>query len=114
MNLIEYGCNLVEHLPLVEFAYNNSYNNSYNFSISMASFKAFYGRRCRSSIIWFKHGEADMFDPNLVYQAMKKVKVIRDRLNVSQSCQKSYADLTRRDLEFEVGDKVFLRVSPMN
>ena len=50
--LIDYGGNWVEHLPLVELAYNNSYHSS----IDMALFKALYGRRCRSPIGWFELG----------------------------------------------------------
>ena len=98
--VIDYGDNWVEHLPLVEFAYNNNYHSS----IGMAYFETLYGRRCRSSIGWFELGEDDMFGPNLFYQSMEKVKVIQDTLKVSQSSRKSYADVRHRDLEFEVMD----------
>ena len=55
-----------------------------------------------------------MIGPDLFYQAMEKVKVIWDRLKAAQSHQNSYADVRLRDLEFEVGDRVFYKVSPMN
>ena len=43
---------------------------------------------------------------------VEKIKIIRDRLKVTQDRQKSYADNWRRNLEFEVGNYVFLKVSP--
>ncbi|WMV19671.1 hypothetical protein MTR67_013056, partial [Solanum verrucosum] len=67
-------------------------------------FKALYGRRCRSHIGWFEVGEAGLIGPDLVHQAMEKVKVIQERLKIAQSLQKSYTDVRRRDLEFEVDD----------
>ncbi|KAK6162194.1 hypothetical protein DH2020_002035 [Rehmannia glutinosa] len=66
------------HLPLAEFAYNNSYQAT----IGMAPYEALYGRKCRSPLHW-------EIDP-----------------------QKSYADKRRKDLEFEVGDEVFLGLLP--
>lgn len=78
-----------------------------------AFFEALYGRICRSPNGWFKLSEVDMFGKNFVYQAMKKVKVIWDRLKAAQSRKKSYVNIRHRDLEFEVGDRVFLKVYPM-
>ena len=98
-----------EHLPLIEFAYNNSYHSS----IQMAPYEALYGRKCRSPVGWFEKGEAQLIGPELVQQAVEKVKIIRDRLLTAQSRQKSYADNRRRDLEFQANDWVFLKVSPM-
>ena len=79
-----------EHLPLVEFAYNNSYQAS----IQMPPYEALYGRPCISPLCW------------------TEVSLIRQRLLTAQSRQKSYADVRRRPLEFEVGDHVFLKVMP--
>uniref|UniRef100_A0A1S3WXM6 Tf2-1-like SH3-like domain-containing protein n=1 Tax=Nicotiana tabacum TaxID=4097 RepID=A0A1S3WXM6_TOBAC len=79
----------------------------------MAPYEALYGRKCRSPIGWFEVGEAELLGPNLVQQAMEKVKLIRDQLRTAQSRHKSYADIRRRDLEFDVEDWVFLKVSPM-
>ncbi|XP_070046842.1 uncharacterized protein [Nicotiana tomentosiformis] len=98
-----------EHLPLVEFAYNNSYHSS----IQMAPYEALYGRKCRSPIGWFDVGESGLYGPDLVQQAIEKVKLIRERLLTAQSRQKSYSDVRRRDLEFRINDWVFLKVSPM-
>lgn len=69
----------VEHLPLIEFVYNNRYHSS----IRMAPFETLYGRRCRSLIRWFEVGEAEIFGPNLVHQAIDKVKVIQDRIKAT-------------------------------
>ncbi|XP_070050318.1 uncharacterized protein [Nicotiana tomentosiformis] len=80
-----------DHLPLIEFAYNNSFQAS----IQMAPYEALYGRKCRSPIDWFEVGEAELLGPNLVQQAMEKVKLIRDRLRTAQSRQKSYANVRR-------------------
>ena len=79
----------------------------------MAPFEALYGRRCRSPIGWFEVGESKLVGPDLIQEAIEKVKVIKDRLVTAQSRQKSYADQRRRPLEFSVGEHVFLRVSPM-
>ena len=96
------------HLSLVEFAYNNSYQAC----IQMAPFEALYGRRCRSPLCWDDVGERKLLGPELIQQTVDKVHLIRERLRTAQSRQKSYADVRRRKLEFQVGDHVFLRVSP--
>nr|XP_009605273.1 uncharacterized protein LOC104099853 [Nicotiana tomentosiformis] len=88
-------------------------SNSYHASIQMVSFKAFYGRRCRSPIGWFEDGEEKLLGPDLVHQVMEKVKIIKERLKTAQSHQKSYSDMRREDLEFKEDDWVFLKVSPM-
>ena len=97
-----------EHLPLVEFAYNNSYQ----VSIQMPPYEALYGRPCRSSICWTEVGESSINGPDLIRDTSKKVGMIRKRLLTAQSRQKSYADIRRRPLEFEVRDHVFLKVMP--
>ncbi|WMV37212.1 hypothetical protein MTR67_030597 [Solanum verrucosum] len=79
----------------------------------MAPFEALYGRRCRSPVGWFEVGEFSLIGPELVYDAIEKVRLIRERLKTAQSWQKSYADVRRRDLEFQVGDSVYLKISPM-
>ncbi|KAL6324088.1 hypothetical protein AAG906_006359 [Vitis piasezkii] len=98
-----------DHLPLVEFAYNNSFQAS----IGMTPFEALYGRKCRSPICWNDVGERKLLGPELVQLTVEKVALIKEKLKAAQSRHKSYADHRRRDLEFEVGDHVFLKVSPM-
>ena len=97
------------HLSLVEF----SYNNSFQASIGMAPFEGLYGRRCRSPIFWDGVEERKLLEPELVQLNVEKTALIKERLKTTQSRQKSYGDNRRRDLEFEVGDHVFLKVSPM-
>ena len=97
-----------EHLPLVEFAYNNSYQAS----IQMAPYEALYGRPCRSPLCWTEVEESSISGPDLIRDTSEKVSWIRKRLLTAQSRQKSYADVQRRPLEFEVGDHVFLKVMP--
>ena len=97
-----------EHLPLVEFAYNNSYQSS----IQMAPYEALYGKPCKSSICWTEVGESCIIGPNMIRDTPEKVSLIQQRLLTAQSWQKSYADVRRRPLEFEVGDHVFLKVMP--
>nr|XP_009790522.1 PREDICTED: uncharacterized protein LOC104237971 [Nicotiana sylvestris] len=75
----------------------------------MAPYEALYGQKCRSSIGWFEVRETELLGPNLVQQVVEKVKLIRDRLRIAQSQQKPYADVQRRDLEFDVEDWVFLK-----
>ncbi|WMV32798.1 hypothetical protein MTR67_026183 [Solanum verrucosum] len=98
-----------DHLPLIEFAYNNSYHSS----IGMAPFEALYGRRFRSRIGWFEVGENALIGPDLVYEAMQKVILIRERLRTTQRQKKSYVDVRRRYLEFDVHSWVYLKISPM-
>ena len=92
-----------EHLPLVEFAYNNSYQAS----IQMAPYEALYGRPCRSPLCWTEVGESSITGPDLIRDTSEKVSLIRQRLLTAQSRQKSYVDVRRRPLEFEVGNHVF-------
>ena len=78
----------------------------------MAPYEALYGRLCRSLICWMEVGERSITGPDLVRDTSKNVDLIRKRLLMAQSRQKSYPDLRRRPLEFEVGDHVFLKVMP--
>nr|XP_016512031.1 PREDICTED: uncharacterized protein LOC107829105 [Nicotiana tabacum] len=64
-------------------------------STEMSPYKAVHGWKCRSLIGWFEVGEAELLGPNLVQQAIEKVKLIRDCLRTAQSWQKSYADVQR-------------------
>ncbi|GKD89878.1 putative reverse transcriptase domain-containing protein [Tanacetum coccineum] len=106
--VIDFGGNWDVHLPLVEF----SYNNSYHLSIWCATFEALYGRKCRSPVLWAKIGESSLIRPKLVQETTDKVVLIKDKLKVARDRQKSYVDNRRKPLEFEVGDKVLLKVSP--
>ena len=80
-------------------------------SISMAPYKAFYGRKCRTPLCWDKVSERKLKDVELIEATLEKVKIIRERLKATQDQQKSYVDTRRRDLEFEVGDMIFIKVA---
>ncbi|KAL5548997.1 hypothetical protein UlMin_004228 [Ulmus minor] len=83
-----------------------------NATIGMAPYEALYGRRCRSPVHWYETGESVITAPEFVEDTTQAVKKIQTRMKSAQSRQKSYADKRRRPLEFQVGDSVFLKVSP--
>ncbi|VVA39016.1 PREDICTED: retrotransposon, partial [Prunus dulcis] len=97
-----------EKLPLMEFAYNNSYQAS----IRMSPFDALYGKQCRTPFYWDEVGEHRLEVADDVEWTKEQVKIIRERLKTAQDRQKSYADNRRKDLQFEIGDWVFLKLSP--
>ncbi|GJY41495.1 putative nucleotidyltransferase, ribonuclease H [Tanacetum coccineum] len=105
---IDFGKGWVNHLPLVEF----SYNNSYHASIKAAPFEALYGRKCRSPVCWAEVGEVQLTGPEIVQETTEKIVQIKQRMQAARDRQKSYADLKRKPMEFQVGDKVMLKVSP--
>ncbi|WMV37690.1 hypothetical protein MTR67_031075 [Solanum verrucosum] len=107
--VIGFKGNWDDHLPLIEFSYKNSYHSS----IQMTPFEALYGRRCMSPIVWFEVGKVTLIGTELVHEAMEKVRLIRERLKMAQSRQKSYANVRRRELEFDIDDRVYLKISPM-
>ncbi|GJV21109.1 putative reverse transcriptase domain-containing protein [Tanacetum coccineum] len=106
--VIDFGKGWVNYLPLVEF----SYNNSYHASIKAAPFEALYGRKCRSPVCWTEVGEAQILGPELIQETTEKIVQIKQRMQAARDRQKSYADLKRKPMEFQVGDKVMLKVSP--
>jgi hypothetical protein len=93
---------------LAEFAYNNSYQSS----LKMAPFEALYRRRCRTPLNWSQPGEREIFGPDLVTEAEMKVQLIWKNLEAAQARHKSYHDKRRKPLQFEVGNLVYLKVSP--
>ena len=97
-----------EYLPLVEFTYNNRYHPS----IEMSPYEALYGKQCRTPLCWNETGERKLLSPEIVQTTVDKVNVIRVWLKVAQDRQKSYVDKRRKDLEFEVEGRVFLKLSP--
>ncbi|GJS43331.1 putative reverse transcriptase domain-containing protein [Tanacetum coccineum] len=106
--VIDFGSSWDRHLPLVEF----SYNNSYHASIKAAPFEALYGRKCRSPVCWSEVGDSQLTGPELVRETTEMIVQIKNRLITARSRQKSYADVRRKPMEFQVGDMVMLKVSP--
>jgi hypothetical protein len=96
-------------LPYAKFSYNNSYQES----IKMAPFEFLYGRKCRTPLFWNEPGENQIFGPDILREAERQVQMVIENLKLAQSRQKSYANNRRRELRFQVGDFVYLKVSPM-
>nr|GEY96709.1 putative reverse transcriptase domain-containing protein [Tanacetum cinerariifolium] len=105
---IDFGKGWVNHLPLVEF----SYNNSYYANIKAAPFEALYGRKCCSPVYWTEVGEAQILGLELIQEMTEKIVQIKQRIQAARDRLRSYADLKRKPMEFQVGDKVMLKVSP--
>ncbi|GJW81639.1 putative reverse transcriptase domain-containing protein [Tanacetum coccineum] len=106
--VIDFGKGRERHLPLVEF----SYNNIYHASIKAAPFEALYGRKCRSPICWAKVGDVQLTGPEIIHETTKKIVQIRQRLQAARDRQRSYANVRRKPLEFQVRDRVMLKLSP--
>ena len=96
-------------MSLMEFAYNDSYHQL----LGMSPFKALYGRKCRSPIHWHEAGERKFFGPYEVNTVSRKIETIKIRLQAFVDRQNKYTQNHQRPLEFEVYDKVFLKVPPM-
>jgi hypothetical protein len=107
--VLEFKGSWVQYLPLIEFAYNNSYQAT----IVMLPYEALYGCKCQSPLYWDNVGERQTLGLELIQDTRDKVLVIKERMSAAQSWQKSYADNQRRPLEFKVGDRMFLKISPM-
>ncbi|KAL0546367.1 hypothetical protein IC582_016275 [Cucumis melo] len=107
--VLEFSGSWDSHLHLMEFTYNNSYQAT----IGMAPFEAMYGKCCRFPVCRGEVGEQRMLGPELVQTTNAAIQKIRARMLTAQSKQKSYADVRRKDLEFDVEDMVFLKVVPM-
>ncbi|GJY67510.1 putative reverse transcriptase domain-containing protein [Tanacetum coccineum] len=86
--VMDFGGSWDTHLPLVEFSYNNSYHKS----IKCAPFKALYGLKCRSPVIWAEVGESQLIRPEIVQETTKKIMQIKERLKTARDRQKSYVD----------------------
>ncbi|KAA3484635.1 DNA/RNA polymerases superfamily protein [Gossypium australe] len=96
--VLEFQGSWEKYLPLVEFAYNNSFQSSL--------------KMCRKPLYWTELKENQIHGVDLVRETKEKVKVIRDCLKAASDRQKSYSNLKRKEIEYQVGDKVFLKVSP--
>ncbi|GJZ28517.1 putative reverse transcriptase domain-containing protein [Tanacetum coccineum] len=88
-----------------------SYNNSYHTSIKAAPFEALYGRKCRSPVCWAEVGDAQLTGPTIIHETTEKIVQIKSRIQAAHDRQKSYANIRRKPMVFQVGDKVMLKVS---
>jgi len=103
--VLDWGGNWEKYLRLVEFAYNNSFQAS----IGMSSYEALYGRACRTPLCWTPVGERRLFGPTIVDETTERMKFLKIKLKEAQDRQKSYANKRRKELEFQVGDLVYLK-----
>ncbi|GJR19788.1 putative reverse transcriptase domain-containing protein [Tanacetum coccineum] len=101
-SVIDFEKGWEKHLPLAEF----SYNNSYHASIKAAPFEALYGRKCRSPVCWTEVGDVQLTGPEIVHETTEKIVQIRQCLQAARDRQRSYANVRRKPLEFQVGDRV--------
>ncbi|GJS14707.1 putative reverse transcriptase domain-containing protein [Tanacetum coccineum] len=85
---------------------------NYHASIKAAPFEALYGRKCRSPVCWAEVGQVQLTGPELVQETTERIIQIKQRIQTARDRQKSYADLKHKPMEFQVGDKVMLKVSP--
>ncbi|GKA15567.1 putative reverse transcriptase domain-containing protein [Tanacetum coccineum] len=106
--VLDFGKRWDRHLPLVEFSYNNSYHTN----IKAAPFEALYGRKCRSPICWAKVGDRQLTGLEIIHETTEKIVQIKSRIHAARDRKKSYADVRRKPLEFQIGDKAMLKVSP--
>ncbi|WVZ58248.1 hypothetical protein U9M48_008534 [Paspalum notatum var. saurae] len=97
-------------LPYAKF----SYNNSYQASLKKSPFEALSGRRCRTPLFWNQIREKQVFGLGIIEDAEQQLRIVRENLRVAQSRQKSYANVRRRELAFQVDDYVYWKVSPMS
>nr|GEV58221.1 hypothetical protein [Tanacetum cinerariifolium] len=88
-----------------------SYNNSYHTSIKVAPFEALYGRKCCSPVCWVEDRDTQLTGPEIIHETTKKIVQIKSRIQATHERQKSYTDLKRKPMDFQVGDMVMLKVS---
>nr|GEW92796.1 putative reverse transcriptase domain-containing protein [Tanacetum cinerariifolium] len=84
----------------------------YHTSIKAASFKALYGRKCRSPIFWAKVGDAQLTGPEIIHETTKNFFLIKKRIQAAHNRQKSLAVRNRKPMKFQVGDMLMLKMSP--
>ncbi|GJT41320.1 putative reverse transcriptase domain-containing protein [Tanacetum coccineum] len=80
--------------------------------IKVAPFEALYGRKCRSHVCWAEVGEARLTGPAIIHETTEKIVQIKSRIQATRDRQKSYANIRRKPMVFQVGDKIMLKVSP--
>ncbi|GKA65629.1 hypothetical protein Tco_0765336, partial [Tanacetum coccineum] len=84
----------------------------YHTSIKTVPFEALYGRKFRSPICWAEVEDVQLTGPKIIHETTKKIIQIKSRIQAARDHQKSYANVRRKPLEFQVGNKVMLTVSP--
>nr|GEV56878.1 putative reverse transcriptase domain-containing protein [Tanacetum cinerariifolium] len=77
-----------------------------------APFEALYGRKCRSPVCWAEVGDAQLTGHEIIHETTEKIVQMKSRIQAARDRQKSYADLKRKLMDFQVGDRVMFKVSP--
>jgi hypothetical protein len=78
---LQYGRSWDKSLTYAEFSYNNSYQES----LKMVPFEMLYGRRCQTPLFWNETRERRVFGPDILEEAEKQVRMVRENLRVAQS-----------------------------
>ncbi|XP_060673289.1 uncharacterized protein LOC132803783 [Ziziphus jujuba] len=78
----------------------------------MSPYEALYGKQCRTPLCWNETGERKLIGLEIIQAIVNKVNIIHAKLKAAQDKQKSYTNVHRKDLEFEIDDQVFLKLSP--
>ncbi|CAN6694476.1 unnamed protein product [Malus baccata var. baccata] len=107
-SVLQLGDGWHDCLDLMEFTYNNNYHSS----IGMAPFGALYGKSCRTALCWSEVGERVLVGLEIVDETTQNVQVIKSNLKAAQDRQKSLADKHATDRRYNVGDYVFMKLSP--
>ena len=107
--VISFGKSWEQSLPFAEFSYNNSFQSS----LGKAPFEVLYDRKCRTPLNWSETGERQLFGPDIIQDAEEKVRIIRENLKKAQARQKSYYDKHHKEMIYQIGEKAYLKVSPL-
>ena len=79
----------------------------------MAPYEALYERPCNSPAYWLKTGDKLILGPEMIRETSDCIEIVRQRMKTARVRQKSYADKRRRELTFNIGDFVYLKLSPL-
>ncbi|GJZ28443.1 hypothetical protein Tco_0573090 [Tanacetum coccineum] len=108
--------NEMDDLPREFGRYNEDtcyrFGSSYHLSIRCAPFEALYGRKCRSLVLWAEIIESSLTGLELVQETTDKVVLVKEKPKAARDRQNSYVNYRHKLLEFEVGDRVLLKVTP--
>ncbi|KAM2854340.1 hypothetical protein FF1_024799 [Malus domestica] len=107
-SVLQFGDSWHDCLDLIEFAYNNSFHSS----TSMSPFEALSGRVCRTPLCWSEVGERVLEGPEIVDETTQNIQVLKSNLKATQDRQKTLADRHATDRVYDVGNLVFLKLSP--
>nr|GEV81632.1 putative reverse transcriptase domain-containing protein [Tanacetum cinerariifolium] len=98
------------HLLLIKFSYSNSYHTSikatpFEALYDPTPFEALYDRKCRSPVFWAEIRDVQLTDPEIIHKTTEKIIQIKRKIQAAHDCQKSYADVRRKPLEFQVATR---------